>query len=227
MKQWSTKINISFLALRKKNIQAFLENNVQKGTVELNNGYFGHMLNDWSIPDQFHSPYPTQHYSQSIIHTGMHTLTVHLSFVLHTNTHISHCSCTGSLVGCAEREWILKKHVATQIYIPSILVHKGDYERFHHWTPSTKELKGIFEANAPCAPSSCIIQSAYVHTHWLVYWRTIIQIHFMLEMYIGQDSGCVYGAKQETDRVNARWVYNCRKKLTEVIFKSTVQCSPN
>lgn len=71
------------LGIEKKNIQAFLENNVQKGTVRLNNGYFGHILNNWSIFHQFHSPYSRSNYSQSIIHTGMHTLTVrvHLSFV--------------------------------------------------------------------------------------------------------------------------------------------------
>lgn len=64
------------------------------------------------------------------------------------------------------------------------------------------------------------IKLAYVHAHWLVYWWIIIQIYFKLEMYIGQDSGWIYGVNQETDRMNVQ-LY---KKLTKMILKST-KCS--
>lgn len=71
----STKINITFLAFRKRNIQAFLENNMHKGIVRLNNGYFGHILNKWSISDRFHSPYSHRITVDPLFHTDMHTLT--------------------------------------------------------------------------------------------------------------------------------------------------------
>lgn len=60
------------LGIEEKNIQTFVEkNNTER--VKSNNGYFGHMLNNWSISDQFH-PLFTQ--NQSVMHIDMHTLTV-------------------------------------------------------------------------------------------------------------------------------------------------------
>lgn len=63
------------LGIKKKIFKHFWKIIYRKEIVRLNNGYFGHMLNNWSIFDQFHSLF-TQNYSQSITHTGMHTLTV-------------------------------------------------------------------------------------------------------------------------------------------------------
>ena len=175
---------------------------------------------------------PTQNYSQSIIHTGMHTLEhVRLNFILHTNTDTLQQSCTGSMLYCAKRKlslilkkWIssLKKktHTYTVAYSNAYTLFFGAQRglwAFHYWTLSTKELKGISYANA-----LYLVLPLAVSTHTVgICSRTLISLlmdhyslYFKLEMYIGQDSGWIYGVNQETDRMNVQ-LY---KKLTKVIW---------
>lgn len=168
---------------QEKNIQAFLENNVQKGIVRF--GYFGHMLHNWSIFHQFHSTYSrikskSIHYSHGHAYTYCTcALKLHVKYT-HKQTFRKH-SCMGSLLSCAEWTWSLtvnkwisslKKNTDTVAYSNAHTLYY-DAQRglwaLYYWTPSTKEIKGIFLANAlypvlPLPVSAYTVSIMYTHT---------------------------------------------------------------
>lgn len=122
VKFWEGNINLHetmkyknkrrLLGIKKKNIQAFLENNVQKGIVGF--GYFGHVLHKREhLPSVFFFPFNI--FTQKMrVNPVLTRACIHLLYVctkascnIHTQTDIWQTDCIGSLLSCAERKWSL------------------------------------------------------------------------------------------------------------------------